>query len=131
MANQSKPAPLARNQNGRGSSVSSVFAFFGSVVERFGWPGTIVIFLMYIIEKYGTDDQKREIINMYVLGHGLPSFWPIAAVSIVSVLAILAQKRYYEVQLDSVNKRLDEVAAEKSRLQEQLVGKVLRHSDKV
>lgn len=110
--------------------MGSVFAFLGIVVERVGWPGTIVIFWIYLIEKYGTDAQKRAMIDMYILGQGLPAFWPIAFVSIASVLALLAQRRFYGMKLDSMSKRLDEIATEKSRLQEQLVGKALQHSDK-
>jgi hypothetical protein len=111
--------------------MAPVFDLLGTIVERFGWPGAIALFGMYLVERYGTVAQKREIIDLYILGHGLPALWPIAIVSATCIVALLAQKRYYDRKLTSVSKRLDEVASEKGRLQEQLVGKPLRHSDKV
>src|ERR1035438_5666229 len=99
----------------------------GTIVERFGWPGTALLFGMYFIERHASDAPKHELIDMYVLGHGFLHQWPIAVVSVVSIAALFTQKRYYDSKHSAINKRLDEVAGEKSRLQEELVGKKLNH----
>ena len=64
---------------------------------------------------------------MYVLGHGISHQWPIMVVSVVSIAALWAQKRHYGSKVAAINGRLDEAAAEKSRLQEELAGKKLNH----
>jgi hypothetical protein len=116
-------------QNGGLAIAVPLFNFFGTIVEKFGWPGALVLFLMYFVEKHGTDAQKREIIDMYILGHGIASHWPLVVVGVVSIAALFAQKWYCDVKVATISKRLDEIAHEKSSLQEQLVGKKLQHAD--
>jgi hypothetical protein len=116
-----------RNALGVDKVATAFFDMLGTIVEKFGWPGTLVLFGMYFIERHATDHQKSEIVDMYVLGHGISHQWPIMVVSVVSIAALWAQKRHYGSKVAAINGRLDEAAAEKSRLQEELAGKKLNH----
>lgn len=110
-----------------GKAATAFFDLLGTIVEKFGWPGALLLFGLYFVERYATSAQKSSIIDIYVLGRGISPQWPIIVVSVISIAGLLAQKRYYDSKVAAINGRLDEVAAEKSRLQEELVGKKLNH----
>jgi hypothetical protein len=105
-------------------------AFFNLIatgVERFGWPGSLLAFSLYFVQTYATNEQKTRIIEMYVLGQGIGDAWPMIVLCLLFAAAFFAQNKYFRGKLKAMDRRLTEVADEKSRVQERAVGKALRH----
>ncbi len=82
---------------------------------------------MWFVQSFATDAQKREIIEIYVLGKSVQVIWPISVVCALAVAVVLAQKRYYDKKVAELQSQIDTVALEKSRLQESQAQKALSH----
>jgi uncharacterized membrane protein (DUF485 family) len=106
---------------------AAFFNLIGTVVERFGWPGCLLVFFLYFLQTYATNEQKTRIIEMYVLGQGVGGAWPMIVLCLLFAAAFVAQNMYFQRKLKSMDRRLTEVADEKSKVQERAVGKSLKH----
>ncbi len=60
-----------------------------STLDRFGWPGALLIFFIYFILKYATPEQKISMIDLFVLGKGIQIGYPIFVIGGVGLLAFL------------------------------------------
>jgi hypothetical protein len=112
--------------------VAAIRGFFhvcGVVVERFGWPGFILFFAAYFVEKHATIEQQRRIIDMYILGEGVNSRWPLLALPILFLLVLWAQQHIHSRKVRQLEDELRTVGIEKSRFQELAAGKPLSHGE--
>lgn len=121
MANQSK------------SSVSSTgwigfFSLVEAILDRFGWPGALLIYGIYFIEKNAMQDQKRAVIDLYLLGKGINLQYPLIILGGVFILAFLAQWRYYHRKFRLMKEEVRRLGEWKTKHQEQKVGGPLHHS---
>lgn len=83
-------------------------------VERFGWPGTIILLIFWFVVRYASREQKAAIINEYVLGRGS---WHAAIVaSVLFVLVLAAQWQIYKKQLSALMERNAAIETELNRL---------------
>lgn len=125
--------PTARRRTRRApasqSAVASAFGFLGIVVERFGWPGAVLILGGWWVNTNATIEQKRRIIDLWILGDGLPSWWPLVLICGVCVLVVLAQAWKHNHEMAVLRERLDAVAADKNRLQALLASREFRHGE--
>jgi hypothetical protein len=121
--------PTAPRRHAARGTVESVFDLLSIFVDRFGMPGTALIFGAWFVNQNATVEQKRAIIGRYVLGDGLSPWWPLIIISVVAIFVVWAQSWRHKQKIAAMSKRLDELAAEKSRLQELLAGRGLRHGD--
>jgi hypothetical protein len=119
------------HRKGRGDNATaitiSVIRFFTTLVDRFGWPGAALIAGATAIQLWATLDQKHQIIDMFILGKGMHSWWPLAVPSAVFVLLVWAQRETNKREVKRIKEEMRRVGAQKSALQEELARRRLRH----
>jgi hypothetical protein len=60
-----------RDQDRNSGTVWVTFSgIIEALVEKFGWPGMLVAFVMYMIVFQASDEQRHALIDMYLLGRG-------------------------------------------------------------
>lgn len=96
-------------------------------IEHFGWPGSFIIFACGFVVAYATDQQKQEIIDLYVLGKSITQIWPIIVLSAVFFALTYAQYRWHKKAMNVSESEIRRIGAEKSKLQEQLAKRELQH----
>lgn len=110
-------------------AIESIVGVLSLLIQTFGFPGTVLFGAAWFVNEYATPDQKRRIIERYILGEGLTPSWPLIVLCVIFVLAVWAQGQNHKKKMAVLQARLDDVAAEKSRLQEVLAHRELRHGD--
>lgn len=112
-------------------SSSKWFAFakvFETLADKFGWPGVVLVFSMYFVEAHATIEQKRAIIDMYVLGHGISSLHAFIVMGGLFIAVALAQGYWYKRKIRVMGAELTRIGGEKSEKQEKALGTPLHHS---
>ena len=104
--------------NGTNGALAAFFNLVGGVVEKFGWPGTILILGFSFVVFYATADQKHRIIEMYVLGNGTP-FGEVLVCVLFSIV-LWAQHSFQRRKLLLERERAANAEMEKLRIQSQL-----------
>ena len=107
--------------------IISAIRLFTALVERFGWPGAVLIALGVFTHLWSSEDQKHQIIDMYILGKGMHSWWPLAVPSIFFGLVVWAQYEMNKKKVKELTKEMRRIGAEKSALQERISGRDLQH----
>lgn len=106
--------------------------FFASTIqtllEKFGWPGLLVIFVMYLILFDATDNQRHELIDKYLLGHGIGDAYPIIIMGGLFLAVLFSQRHFYRKKLTLAEAELARIGSEKSSQQEKALGARLHHS---
>lgn len=118
-------------RSARQSAVEGFFGLLGILVDRFGWPAVVLCGGAWFTNQNATIEQKRKIIDRYVLGEGIAPWWPLIVIAIVCVLVVWAQDWKHRHEVSVMRERLNEVAAQKNRLQELLAHRKLRHADEL
>src|ERR1051326_2236968 len=119
--------PQRRRRDNATAVIITVIRFFTTLVDRFGWPGAALFALGTAIQLWATGDQKRQMIDMYVLGKGMYSWWPLAAPTVIFVLLFWAQRELKNREIRKIKDEMKRVGRKKSELQEKLTGRQLRH----
>lgn len=101
---------------------------FEAVLDRFGWPGALLVFAAYFVEKYATLEQKQEIIDLYLLGRNANSFYGHLVLGALFVAALLAQRYYFRRKLRLKDQELTRLGLWKTEHQEKQIGVPLHHS---
>jgi hypothetical protein len=125
------PAPPSR-RNGWTNATAitiSVIRFFTTLVDRFGWPGAALIALGTGIQLWASPDQKHQMVDMYILGKGMHSWWPLVVPSAIFVLLAWAQRETNKREVRKIKQEMRRVGAEKSALQEELSNRRLHHGE--
>jgi hypothetical protein len=110
---------------------SSYLKIFTAVVKEVGIPGFIVVFLAFIFVIYGTKTQKEEFIDKFLLLKNAGNESTPAAFIITFLVFILILGAIYHVKALALEREeIRRIGEEKSMLQEQLIQKRLRSSNK-
>jgi len=72
-----------------------LLVFISLFVEKFGVAGTIIIPGFLAIQVWANDDQKRQIVDLYILGKN-PSYVTYGISIGVFILALLFQRFFYK-----------------------------------
>jgi hypothetical protein len=107
----------------------SLAALLTTVVETFGWSGTLLICGFLFVIWYATPEQKQRIIDLYVLGEGIGNTWPLLVLSGVFALVSFAQYRWHQKKIGTLEKEIGRLGEEKSKMQEKRLGKKLPHAE--
>ena len=99
-----------------------------AVVEKFGWPGLLVVFVMYMVLVHATDAQRHELIDKYLLGHGIGDVYPIIIMGGLFLAVLFSQRHFYRKKLTLAEAELARLGSEKSSQQEKALGARLHHS---
>jgi hypothetical protein len=121
---------LAKNRNTETPTTLWLAAakIVDSLLEKFGWPGFLVLYLMYFLERHATDEERHALIDMYLLGRGLRTIYPIAVMGGIFILVLLAQRTLYKRKEHQMLAEIARIGEEKSRQQEAALKVKLHHS---
>jgi hypothetical protein len=100
---------------------------FEKLVDKCGLAGAFLIFVCAFVMGYATTEQKHEIINLFVLGHGIQAFYPTLVSSAVFVLLLFGQQFYFGNRIRKLQLELTRLGQWKSDHQEKQIGP-LHHS---
>jgi len=99
-----------------------------SLLEKFGWPGLLVLFLMYLVTYRATDEQVHALIDMYLLGKGISAVYPTIIMSVLFLAVLFAQRHLYRKKENQMRDEIARIGGEKSSRQEAALGVKLHHS---
>jgi hypothetical protein len=124
---QSEPQRRKGKGDNATAIIVSVIRFFTTLVDRFGWPGAALIALGMSIQLWGTSEQKHQMVDMFILGKGMHTWWPMVVPSVAFVLLVWAQRETNKKEIKKIREEMRRIGAEKSALQEKLSQRRLRH----
>jgi len=99
-----------------------------SLLEKFGWPGLIVLFIMYLVKYRATEEQVHTLIDMYLLGRGLNQTYPMIVEGVLFLAVLFAQRHLYKRKETQMRVEIARIGGEKSNRQEGALGVKLHHS---
>jgi hypothetical protein len=105
-----------------------VFNLLTTIIETFGWSGTLVIAWFLFIVWYATPEQKQAIIDTYALGKDIGQMWPLILLSAVFVATTIAQHKWYKKKIKVLTDEVERIGREKGELQERLLSAKLQHA---
>jgi len=100
-----------------------------SVIDKFGWPGAVLLYVVYLIERHATEEQRRAIIDLYLLGKGVQAVYPVLVIGGLFSLVAIAQRHYYRKRIKLMEAEIQRLGSEKSYAQESALGITLHHSE--
>jgi hypothetical protein len=131
LASKDKQQTGKRSRDNNRNSGTGWLAFatvIDTLVERFGWPGVLVIFVMYMILYHATDEQRHAMIDMYVLGRGIGNIYPNIIMGGLFVCVVFGQRYAFQKKIRLMEKELARIGSEKSTRQEEAMGTRLHHA---
>jgi hypothetical protein len=99
------------------------------IVDRFGWPGALIVLGFFFIQYNGTTAQKQEIIDKFVLGKDVDWAYPFAVFVALAVVAFWAQHDYWAKRVEVVTKEMNRLAEWKSKHQQEQTGSGLHSTE--
>jgi hypothetical protein len=105
----------------------TVIRFFSTLVDKYGWPGAILILFFLAVQLWASGTQKQQIIAKFVLGEGMATWWPMAVTAVIGVLVVWAQHLQNKKTILMLKREITRIGIEKSTLQEILSGRELQH----
>ncbi|HEY2392671.1 MAG TPA: hypothetical protein VGK22_15965 [Candidatus Angelobacter sp.] len=109
---------------------SSWPAVFEKIADKFGIPTAFGVMSFVAVSMWATTEQKRAIIDMYVLGRGVDQIYPIVIFSVIAVVLSFCQNRYFRRQLRLKDDEIARLAEYKSEHQQSQIDKRLHHTKK-
>jgi hypothetical protein len=86
------------------------------VVDKFGWAGSFLFVITFFVIYYSTPGQKERIIETYVLGNSPHRVLPLFVMSLLGLLVLFAQAKWYNRDKNAYEDRLKECEKEKEQL---------------
>lgn len=122
-----------KGYKGRAEEPSTRWFFVSNIVavigDRFGLPGLAIAYGIYFVESNATAEQKRAIIDTYILLHGIEVIYPVVVLAFISALLFGGQWYYYHRRLKVMKNELKRLGEWKTERQERQLGVSLHHSD--
>ena len=104
---------------------------FEHLVDKCGLTGAFLFFVCGFVVVYASPDQKKSIIDLFVLGRGVRELYPTLLASLVFLALLAAQQYYYERRIRRMDKELTRLGAWKSNHQQISVPSPLHHSEEI
>jgi len=98
-------------------------------VDRFGWPGALILISFFFVQYNGTPAQKQEIIDKFVLGKGVDRIYPFIVIVIIGLLTFFAQNIYWQRKVKALKVEIERLAKWKTDHQQKQIGGDLHHTD--
>jgi hypothetical protein len=80
------------------------------------------------VQSWATAEQKHQIVDMFILGKGMHSWWPMVVPSVIFVLLAWAQYETNKREVRKIKQEMRRIGAEKSALQQEGYERQLRHT---
>jgi hypothetical protein len=104
---------------------------FEKLVDKCGLAGAFLVFVCIFVLVFATSEQKHEIINLFILGHGIQAFYPTLVSSGIFILLLFGQQFYFGRRVHKLQIELTRLGQWKSDHQEQQIADPLHHSQGV
>lgn len=102
---------------------------FERIVDKCGLAGAFLFFVCGFVVVYASAEQKKAIIDLFILGHGIHELYPTLLASLVFLALLLGQQYYYERRIRRMDKELVRLGEWKSNHQQSLISSPLHHSE--
>lgn len=126
------PKKKSRKSRRRAGNLSIILSgaieLFTVLIDRFGWPGAILILSYIFVERHATDSQKQEIIDKFLLGHGISEIYPLVILGIIATALLAAQRFYWKKKVGVLEHEIKRLANWKSDHQESKIDIGLHHT---
>lgn len=100
------------------------------IIKEVGFPGFLAATLVFIFLAWGTDEQKREFIDLYILQKHMHQNLSVCVITISSLVLLIIMGGVYFGRLTRLRKEENNrIGKEKSELQQLLTKKALESSD--
>ena len=122
------------NENNPGKNEEWYVKLITQLIARFGFPKAAVIILALMLWCWGTDAQHQFFIDRYFLlknstDGSAPSFY-VYVIYLGLIILVVIQHFVCKHKLSAMNKRIEEISAEKNKLQNTLNTRTFRSSNK-
>jgi hypothetical protein len=104
---------------------------FERIVDKCGLTGAFLFFVCGFVVLYASPNQKRAIIDLFILGHGIHELYPTLLASLVFLALLLGQQYYYEKRIGKMEKELARLGEWKTNYQQSVISSPLHHSKEV
>lgn len=111
----------------KASSLQPIADIVVALTDKIGISGALLFFGCLFVVYYATLEQKQRLIDMYLLGNGLGSFWPNVVVALLALCVIAMQQSILKGRIRQLQEEVAREGREKSRLQEKLQRRTLQH----
>jgi hypothetical protein len=104
------------------------------LISVLGWPGFLVLVMIYIMHCWTTPIQKQEFVDLYILMKWSGDFRYFIYLVAFNIVVFFAQSRYYNKKYKERNEILENeiqrLSEQKSEMHKRLTGTELNHSKK-
>ncbi len=83
---------------------------------------------MYFVESNASMEQKRDMIDLYILGRGVGQLYPLLVVGSLFTVTLFAQRFYFRKQIKLRDEEVRRLGEWKTEHQEKQIGVPLHHS---
>lgn len=121
---EAKPLPPAAR--------TPMIAFIDAIartIDRFGWPGALVIFGYSFVEFHGTPEQKTRLIEVFIFGNGVWGQYPFYVLLALFMGLFLAQHQLYRKRERVLKDEIERLAAWKTAHQDARIDVDLHHTE--
>lgn len=108
------------------SILGSLVELFTTLIERFGWPGAVTILIYSFVQQYATLEQKRRLIEIYLLSKNCNVKIGIALGCFV--ILYLLQAYHFRKLIETKQGEIDRLSAWRNAHQEKLIDTDLHHT---
>jgi predicted membrane protein len=104
---------------------------FFNLLGKFGLAGILVLILYWFLTANASDEQKKEIIDMWFLYKNLSQIhFVIISILLICIILLTGQWLYYKNRIRILKEEVTRLSAEKTAYQEVAIGKELNHTKK-
>ncbi|MBL7739118.1 MAG: hypothetical protein JNK14_07855 [Chitinophagaceae bacterium] len=102
--------------------LSFIIKSVGTILSYCGIPGLALILLFYFIEKHASSDQKRELIDSFLLLKNKEAYFLVFFYGVITFIAVLLMQHVYWKNKDKLQKkRIEELERTNTKLQDKLI----------
>ena len=105
-------------------------AVFERLIDKCGLAGAFLVFVCIFVVVFASADQKRDIIDLFILGRGIRALYPALVSSAAFILLLFGQQFYYDRRIRMLQIELTRLGQWKSDHQDRQFDEPLHHSGK-
>src|SRR5260370_35543692 len=103
-------------------------AVFEKLVDKCGLAGAFLIFVCVFVVIYASADQKKDIIDLFILGRSIRALYPALLSSAAFILLLFGQQFYYDRRIRTFQMELTRFGQCKRDPQDKQFGEPLHHT---
>jgi len=125
---KTRQPPRKWGATSKGQAAAAWAGVFEKLIEKVGLTGAFLVFVCIFVVVYASPHQRSEIIDLFVLGHGIRALYPTLVASAVYICLLIGQQHYLGKRIKRMEIELARLGQWKSDHQENQIGGPLHHS---